>query len=417
MAAARPVPEGVSLRLSTWKGDPGHRWPGRQIIAVIDGLAAGHLDYYLHPQGEALEVELLLVNEEFQRRGLASLLVDTLAAAHPTAWASPGALTGEGAQWWARYRDRAPAERNIHHRPPADWARHFKATRAAADRNRNVHLSKHLNLPGHGYGYGYGTEPCVEAEFAAYDHYYTGGQELPRVAPTRQELHAGASVHLPAALHRLVHDPALSVRQRAHALLGHLGHGNIPRGGGGVGHPGGWNLSPADAFDDALTMDLFRDAPSPRPGTHVVFHALPVAGRPLAYESCTQYVQYTQGRDMPLELAGLSWRSAREPGLVHSTEFDPPVQACIAPPSPQAASAAYRARYHNSGPQPAPTAQETPASFTPQAAAVHQLAERLLAAREARRRRERQHPERLEPAYDPHVQMPLPPPAAGPAPH
>ncbi|MGW1365179.1 GNAT family N-acetyltransferase [Streptomyces chartreusis] len=79
---------GLSLHLVGWKGDPRHRWPGRQVVALIQGRAAGHVEFYLHPDGLALEVSYLEVSTEFRNLGLASLLMDRMYEAHP---ASPPA--------------------------------------------------------------------------------------------------------------------------------------------------------------------------------------------------------------------------------------------------------------------------------------------------------------------------------------
>lgn len=73
----------VGVHLAGWKGDPAHRWPGRQIIAVLDGQAVGHVEFYLHSDNLALQVVGVQVHPGFRKRGLASLLMDRLYEAHP----------------------------------------------------------------------------------------------------------------------------------------------------------------------------------------------------------------------------------------------------------------------------------------------------------------------------------------------
>ncbi|EHN71944.1 hypothetical protein SMCF_8637, partial [Streptomyces coelicoflavus ZG0656] len=99
---------------------------GRQIIAVLDGQAVGHVEFYLHPDNLALQVVGVQVHLGFRKRGLAFLLRDRLYEAHPDAWINHGLRTDEGARWWHRYRDPAP-ERNVHNRPTAEWTAYFLA--------------------------------------------------------------------------------------------------------------------------------------------------------------------------------------------------------------------------------------------------------------------------------------------------
>src|SRR4051812_49009551 len=91
-----PGLEGLSLRLADWKGYPKHRWPGRQVIAVLGGAAVGHLEYFLHPDGEAVEVSFLEVDPAVRGNRLASMLIDTLYEAHPAAWVNHGYRMPDG---------------------------------------------------------------------------------------------------------------------------------------------------------------------------------------------------------------------------------------------------------------------------------------------------------------------------------
>ncbi|MGW1506113.1 GNAT family N-acetyltransferase [Streptomyces mirabilis] len=89
----------VLVQLAGWKGDPGHCWPGCQVIAVLNGRAVGHLEFYLHPDNASVQVVLVQVEPAFRKRGLASLLMDKLYAAYPDAWINQGIRTDEGARW------------------------------------------------------------------------------------------------------------------------------------------------------------------------------------------------------------------------------------------------------------------------------------------------------------------------------
>ena len=394
---------GLSLRVSGWKGDPGHRWPGRQVIAVVNGAAAGHAEFYLHPGGQALEVGLVEVAEAFRGNGLASILMDALCEAHPNAWVNHGLRTPEGAQWWDRSHDPAP-ERNIHNRAPGEWASYFQAPRVAADRARNAEWNSFYRLNGHRDAeYRYGQR--LEMEFQRHNRSFIRRLDTPRVDPARQDLYAGHLLYLPPGLHRYVHNGSRPAAARAQALLDHIGHGNLPRSGDYTGY---WNASAPGAFDDALHAELFQDLPDPRPATHVVFHALPLAtepdGPPQLHQSRETYLQYTGPQDISLDLAGLSWRGTAAPHTVHGVEFDYPVQAAVPADSPQDATAQYNALYDELGMRrTASTADDAP--FEDRAEEIRDIADQLMRAVAARSPRPR-------PPVQGHGQRPSPPPTA-----
>ncbi|MFG3207349.1 hypothetical protein [Streptomyces sp. NPDC048192] len=45
--------EGLSLWLTDWKISVGMSWAGRRLIACVGRSAAGHLDFHVHPDGQA----------------------------------------------------------------------------------------------------------------------------------------------------------------------------------------------------------------------------------------------------------------------------------------------------------------------------------------------------------------------------
>jgi GNAT superfamily N-acetyltransferase len=123
--------EGLSLWLTDYRMDVGEPWEGRRLVALVGRSAAGSLDFHVHPDGQALRVWMLEVYPGFQRRGLASVLMDALYAAYPTAWINHGTRSRDGARWWNSYREPDP-RRNIHNRPPGEWAAYFDAVEVAA---------------------------------------------------------------------------------------------------------------------------------------------------------------------------------------------------------------------------------------------------------------------------------------------
>ncbi|MGW1506114.1 hypothetical protein ACWCQW_48025 [Streptomyces mirabilis] len=193
-------------------------------------------------------------------------------------------------------------------------------------------------------------------------------------------------VFLPPGLHRFVHDPARPAAERAHALLQHTGHGNLPRSSDYTGY---WNTTADSAFEDTALSQLFQNAPLAAPATHLVYQAEPLTGRPddlPLHKAGFTYVDYTDPADIPVELTGLSWRRGSDLETVHHTAFDHPVQASLAPEDPKDASVQYRARYDESG-RLRPPPPDTEASFEGRSAEIRQRAEELIQA-SARRSRQ-----------------------------
>ncbi|KAF3463240.1 GNAT family N-acetyltransferase [Streptomyces sp. Tu 3180] len=75
-AESRLDAAGVSPWLTDWKVDGGGAWSGRRVMALGGGEHAGHLDVYVHPDGQAVDVAGLEVEPGHQRRGLASVMMD-----------------------------------------------------------------------------------------------------------------------------------------------------------------------------------------------------------------------------------------------------------------------------------------------------------------------------------------------------
>ncbi|MET7489823.1 GNAT family N-acetyltransferase [Streptomyces sp. NPDC005538] len=339
--------EGLELHVADWKGTPLHRWPGRQVIAVVQGRAAGHVEFYLHPDALALEVSYLEVAPGFRSLGLASLLMDRLYETYPQAWINHGRRSVEGAHWWDQYRDPSP-ERNIHNRPPADWARYFRAPSIAADRVVNRGRNKWYDLDGHRAAeYRYGER--LEEEYQGHAQAFEPDTGALRADPARQHLYAAQVVVLPPGLHRHVHDPDRDATERAQALLEHIGHGNLPRSSE---HTGYWNTSSEAALTDAWLSQLFDNEPPASPATHLVYQAHPLGadGQEVPqHVASMDWVDYTDPEDISVDLAGMSWRSTAAFTTVHHADFDPPVPAAAAPEEPQDASPQYRARYTEQG--------------------------------------------------------------------
>lgn len=371
-----PALQGLSLHLADWKGNPLHRWPGRQVIAEVQGRAAGYVEYYLHPDGLAVEVVQLEVSPGFRSLGLAGLLMDRLHEVHPHAWVNHGHRSHAGAGWWDRYRDPAP-ERNIHNRPPAEWARYFHAPTVAANRVVNRARNKWLELDGHRAAeHRYGER--LEEEYQQYALAFEPDTGAPRTDPSRQYLYAGQVVVLPPELHRYVHDLARPAAERAQALLEHIGHGNLPRSSD---HTGFWNTTAQAALDDTWLAQLFQEVPFASPATHLVYQAQPIEG---SLQSLPQHVgsfgwvDYTCPEDVSVNLAGLSWRSATDLTVVHHDVFDSPVPAAIAPEDPQDASEQYRARYDELGMRYTPPSSTASWPFEDQRDEIKARAEKLI---------------------------------------
>ncbi|MFI1203557.1 GNAT family N-acetyltransferase [Streptomyces sp. NPDC020883] len=353
-AVARLSDAGLSLWLTNGKFDRGGAWTGRRLMALEGGAAAGYLDFFVHPDGQAVSVKKLEVYPSYRKRHLASVLMDALYAAYPTAWINHGNRSEEdGARWWDRYTDPAP-ERNIHNRPPAEWAPYFDARSIGRDRATNAFRNRAAGVHGHRdavHRYGQRTE-AEDLEYVASFRQATA----PYANPAHQELHGGLLLFLPPGLHRYVHDGTRDISERAQALLDHVGHGNLPRAKnadyytGSWSTTGFWDTTAHDAFDDAAQAEAFLRGRDQRVSTHVVFHALPLAEAnvPL-YSAAPSHVLYTDQCDIPMNLAGLSWRTPSRPWEVHREQFTPPLAASLPPLHPADATPAYRARYTLNG--------------------------------------------------------------------
>ncbi|MFF1482246.1 hypothetical protein ACFVYD_32635 [Streptomyces sp. NPDC058301] len=339
-AQARLDGSGLSLWLTDWKIAAGS-WRNRRVIALDGGrFAAGNLDFEVHPSGRALSVSMVSVDPGYARRGIASVLMDALDAAYPAAWINHGRRTASGALWWNGYRDPAP-QRNIHNRPPAEWAEYFDARQVAANKARNAVFNGHLGLDGHrGAEYRYGERLEEEAEHWA--PAFRPAASPPDVDPTVQGLYGSALLFLRPGLHRYVHDSSRDGAGRAAALLEYVGHGNLPH------EHVPWSTTARAAFDDAAQLEMFQDVPSARPVTHVVFELRPLpADQP--HVASASFVEFCGPADVPVEVASMAWRSPERPWTVHTARFPAPPAAALAPLAPSDTSAAYRARYDARG--------------------------------------------------------------------
>jgi GNAT superfamily N-acetyltransferase len=369
-AEARLDAAGVSLCLTDWKVAGGGAWSGRRVMALVGGVHAGHLDVYVHPDGRAVQVAGLEVEPAHQRRGLASVMMDALYAAFPTAWINHGRRSQEGTLWWDRYRDAAP-ERNVHNRPPAQWARYFDPVAVAAERMHNAYLNQYAGVHGHREAvYRYGEPAAEEARrYAPLFH----EPQVQGPDPGVEELYGGVRLVLPPGLHRLVHDSRREVGERARILLEHLGHGNLP-------HDSAWNTTEQAAFADLHDEQAFDPAPA-EPVTHLTFHLLPLAGDEVPeHEVKPTWVRYVHSPGIEVQLAGMSWRLAQRPWMTHSAAFEPAVDAAIAPEYHRDAGPAYRARYDEIGELLPGQAAQRAASVSPFAgreAEIKALAQRL----------------------------------------
>ncbi|RNG28315.1 hypothetical protein [Streptomyces botrytidirepellens] len=142
------VTEGVSLWLTDWKIEGGGAWSGRRVMALVGGSYAGRLDVYVHPDGQAVDVAGLEVEPDYQKRHLASVMMDALYAAYPTAWINHGRRDPPGTVWWDRYTDPAP-ERNVHNRPPAEWAYYFDPLIIVNQKDANAYQNRYHGVNGH----------------------------------------------------------------------------------------------------------------------------------------------------------------------------------------------------------------------------------------------------------------------------
>ncbi|MFF3786381.1 hypothetical protein [Streptomyces sp. NPDC001933] len=187
----------------------------------------------------------------------------------------------------------------------------------------------------------------MEEEFHRYDSVYVSRAAVAALDPARQDLYAGQLVYLPPGLHRYVHRSDRPAADRAHALLSHIGHGNLPRN---TAFSGFWNADPRTAFDDVVQQELFLESGSPRSATHVIYQGLPLIGDGMPqYESTAEYVEYTDPADIAINLSGMAWRSGTHRDIVQEVSFGRPVAAAIAPEYPQQATADYRILYDEIG--------------------------------------------------------------------
>ncbi|MFD7861617.1 GNAT family N-acetyltransferase [Streptomyces sp. NPDC059783] len=384
-AGERLPEEGLALCLTERK-TRGEVWLRRQLVASVGPSMAGWLDYFLHPDGQAVKVLMLHVHPDFQRRGLAGVLMDALYEAHPTAWINHGWRTGQGSQWWNGYQEPAP-QRNVHNRPPSEWAEYFSAVDVASHKARNAHQNEHYGLDGHRENvYRYGER--LETEAALHEAAFRPAQPV-RMVLDAQPLHGAARLVLPPAVHAYVHDRTQDSHARATALLEHIGHGNLPRGAY-------WNTTRQAAFVDAHQEDLFNPHPPGPPHTHVVFTLTPRQSPllPSVAHAWATSVTFEHPGDLAVDVNELAWRQADRPYLTHQASFAPAVAAAIAPYSSQQASAAYRARYDPTG------FLRTPRPFAHRAAQIQAMAERLLQGRAARAQTSRR------PSAPPHTSAP-----------
>ncbi|MFF7858760.1 GNAT family N-acetyltransferase [Streptomyces sp. NPDC007904] len=374
-ADASSLPEeGLALWLTEWKVSGRSAWLGRRIVASVGRAVAGQLDFSVHPDGQAVKVSMLRVHPDFQRRGLAGVMMDALYAAYPTAWINHGWRTKAGAYWWNGYDEPAP-QRNVHNRPPAQWAAWFNAVNVAADMAHNAHVNDFYGLDGHRAAvYRYGER--LETEAALYVGDFRPVSPV-GVDPAAQPLHGAVRLVLPPAVHDFVHDRTQDPVARATALLEHVGHGNLPR-------DTHWNTTVQAAFADAHHEELFDHSPREHPGTHVVFTLRPLpAATALRAHALATSVEFRDPGDHAVEVAGVSWRQDDRPYLTHAAAFTPAVEAAIAPSSAPSASRDYQRRYDAEG-FLRPAARTGALPFSERAAQIQAMAGRLLRGRTSR---------------------------------
>jgi hypothetical protein len=113
----------------------------------------------------------------------------------------------------------------------------------------------------------------------------------------------------------------------------------------------------------------------------VVFTVRPLpAGQLPPYNGQTTWLDFTGCADLPLEVTGVSWRSVDVPATIRTVQFTPPVHAAIAPVDRQHATAAYRARYDETGFLRDTAARQSPAAhpYAHRAAEIGAGADRLI---------------------------------------
>ncbi|MFE8940963.1 hypothetical protein ACFYNX_26200 [Streptomyces sp. NPDC007872] len=368
---------GTGLWLTDWPADVMPGWTPKRVLAMVGGVQAGHLDFIVHPDGQALSVWMLEVEPEFQRRNLASVMMDALYAAHPTAWIDHGGRPQDGARWWNRYADPDPA-RNIHNRPPREWAQYFEAPAVMAQRARNAYLNRMNGLDGHSTAeYRYGER--LEAEGTQWASAYRPAQ-VQGPDPAAGELHGGLRLVLPAELQRVLFDGQRDAAVRAERLLDHIGHGSLP-------HGAGWHTTVRAAFEDMAHEQVF-DPASADAITHVTFRVRLAAGQEVPrHDVRATWVSYRDSPGIEVELMGMAWRAPQTPWVTHTAEFDRPIDAAIAPKHWYDASEQYRARFDYIGelrPGQRPRRAEAGEPFAGREAEIAAMAAKL---QEASRRR------------------------------
>ncbi|MET9109587.1 GNAT family N-acetyltransferase [Streptomyces zhihengii] len=330
---------GTALWLTDWQIDGLPGWTPRRVLAMVGGVPVGRLDFIVHPDGQALSVWGLEVEPAFRRRNLASAMMDALYAAHPTAWIDHGGRSLDAAHWWDRYAEPAP-ERNIHNRPPQEWAQYFEAPVVMAQRTRNAYQNRMNALEGHGaaeYRYGERLE-AVGAQWAsAYRPARAQGPD-----PAAGELHGGLRLVLPGELQQVMYDEGRDAAERAERLLNHMGHGNLP-------YAADWHTTSRAAFEDLAHAQVFD--PAPAEGiTHVAFRVRLAADQEVPrHEARATWVAYRDSPGIEVELTGVAWRAPQTPWVTHAAEFDRPIDAAIAPEYWRDASEQYTARFDEIG--------------------------------------------------------------------
>ncbi|MCZ1011954.1 hypothetical protein [Streptomyces lydicus] len=397
-AEARLDEAGLSLWLTHWTTSVGGGWFGRRILALSGGKLAGQLDFLVHPDGQALSVQHMEVQPDYQGRHVASVMVDALYAAHPTAWIDHGGRTPEGVMWWDRYTDPDP-QRNIHNHPPAEWAGYFDALEVEAQKAEIAYSNRMSGVDGHREAvYRYGE--YVENEAL----YYSGQFREPPARgpdPASEVLHGGMSLRLPPWLHRLVHNSNRDPGERARILLEHVGHGNLP-------HDVAWHTTEHAAFEGIVQAELFS---SPvQPVTHLSLRVLPLPESMVPdHDAKATWVTYPNSRGIPVQLARMSWRVPEQPWSTHSVDFPTPVDAAIGPRFWQDSSPEYRARYDFLG-ERHPVAG-APSPFVGREEEIREVADRLLRGRDRRTPQASEGAPRPVPGTPGPHQPPIPPPS------
>ncbi|MFF9158247.1 hypothetical protein ACF1AB_39155 [Streptomyces sp. NPDC014846] len=389
--------DGVSLWLTDWKVDGGGAWSGRRILALVGGVHAGHLDVFVHPDQQAVGVANLEVEPGFRGQHLASVMMDALYAAYPTAWINHGGRGPQGTLWWDRYDEPAP-ERNVHNRPPAEWAAYFDAVAVAGQRARNAYQNRYQGVHGHReHVYRYGE--ALESEARRYMPVFRE-PDVQGPDPQKDVLHGALRLVLPPGLHRIVHDNRRAPAERAGLLLDHIGYGNLP-------HASAWSSTEHSAFEELAHDRLFDTPPSldmdggtvaarrvalepalaaaqmraQQPETHLTFKVRVPDGADLPlHDVKASWVTFVDSPGIEVQLAGLSWRHAQQPWHTHRAVFSPPLDAAIKPEYQRDASASYRSRYSELGdllPGQGPRRAESTSPFTGREADIRAMAARL----------------------------------------